>query len=340
MLLLLIAGIGVAIYAKGQIYDHGLFSLDPFALSNTRSVRSQPDRLVSPEDGGSNPSRAMDAPAPSPFGLLDGLAPAGWKAHGDVAQFTAANLWEKIDGRAEQYLDYKFVRLTYVSLANEQDNSQFIDTYVFDMGRPVQAFGVFSVERSEGLPAVALGREGYRAEASYFFWKGPYYVQVLASNKGPKLAQVGLQIASTLEKRLKDGGEPIWGLQALPETDRIPGTVQYFVTDALSLDFMKETYIAQYRKGGAKVTAFLSQKPSPEAAVKTLGSYEAYLKNSGKVIGKQETGAYTLLTGDLGGTFDVAYRQGRLIGGVTMVESQSLAEKTALDLLSALRDKD
>jgi hypothetical protein len=340
MLLLLLASIGVAIYVKGQTYDPGLFSLDQFALSNTRSVGTQPNRLVSPDDGGSKPSPAMDVPALPPSGLLEGLAPAGWKTLGDVTQFNAATLFEKIDGRAEQYLDYKFVRLTCVSLANEQDKSQFIDIYIFDMGRPTQAFGVFSVERSDGLPAIALGREGYRAEASYFFWKGRYYVQVLASNKGTKLAQVGLSVAGTLEKRIEDNGGPIWGLTALPETDRIPGTVQYFVTDAMSLDFMKDTYIAQYRKGGAKVMVFLSKQPSPDAAVKTLTSYEAYLKKYGKVIGKQETDIYTLVTGDMGGTFDVVFRKGGLIGGVSMVENQSVAEKAALDLLAVLRDKD
>ena len=340
MLLLLIAGIGIAIYTKGQIYDPDLFRLNQFALSNTRSVSAQPDRLVPPEGEGSKPSPAMDAPVPSPSGPLDDLAPAGWKTLGGVTQFNAATLFEKIDGRAEQYLDYKFVSLSCVSLMNEQDKSQFIDIYVFDMGKPAQAFGVFSVERSEGLPAVALGREGYRAEASYFFWKGRYYVQVLASNKGTKLAQVGLSVAGTLEKRLKDDGEPIWGLTALPETDRIPGTMQYFVTDAMSLDFMKDTYIAQYRKGGAKIMAFLSKQSSPDAAVKTLTSYEAYLKKFGKVIGKQETDIYTSVTGDMGGTFDVVFRKGRLIGGVSMVESQSIAEKAALDLLAVLRDKD
>ena len=83
------------------------------------------------------------------------------------------------------------------------------------------------------------------------------------SDKGTKLAQVGLNVARTLEKRLQDDGEPIWGLTALPETDRIPGTVQYFVIDAMSLDFMKDTYIAQYRKGGAKVMAFLSRTAVP-----------------------------------------------------------------------------
>lgn len=338
MALLLLVGIGVAIYLKGQIYDPTLFRLDLSALSKHRPMEVQSDHPVSA--GGYIPFPGVDVYASSPSGPLDDLAPAGWKPMGNVMQFTADTLYEKIDGRADQYIDYKFVRLTCVSLVNAQDSKQFIDVYLYDMGRPAQAFGVFSVERSEGLPAVSLGREGYRAEASYFFWKGRYYLQLLASGKGAELAQVGLNVARTLEKRLKDDGEPLWGLKALPEKDRIPGTVQYFVVDAMSLDFMKETYIAQYLKGGARVTAFLSQKPSPEAAVKTLGSYEAYLKNSGKVIGKQEIDTYTLLTGDMGGTFDAVFRKGRLIGGVTMVETRSIAEKAALDLLVALHEKD
>ena len=338
MLLLLLAGIGLAIYAKGQVYDPGLFRMDLSLFLKHRPTEAQSDQPVS--DGEHILSPGGEVRQPSPSGLLDGLAPTGWKPLGKVTQFAADTLWEKIDGRAEQYLEYKFVRLTCASLVNAQDDSEFIDLYLFDMGRPAQAFGVFSVERPEGLPAVILGREGYRSEASYFFWKGPYYVQILASSKGAKLAQVGYDIAHTLEKRLKDDSKPIWGLKALPEKDRIPGTVQYFVVDALSLDFLKETYIALYRKGNAKVTAFLSKQPSPDGAAKTFTSYEGHMTKFGKVVDKRETDNYTLITADMGGVFDVVFRKGSLIGGVSMVENRSIAEKAAMDILTGLRDKD
>jgi len=339
--LLLIAGIGVAVYVKGQIYDPGLFRLDQHTLGKSQPAVKAP---VGPqEDEKPVTSLGTTAPAPqapSTAGPLDALAPRGWKTMGKVEQFTADSLYEKIDGRAEQYLDYKCVRLICTTLVNEQDSKQFIDVSVFDMGRPVQAFGVFSVERTEGLPAFALGREGYRSEASYFFWKGRYYVQIIPSDRGAVLAKASLDVAKTLEKRLSDDGDPIWGLTALPERDRIPGTVQYFVVDAMSLDFMKDTYIALYQKGGAKVMAFLSRKPSREEAAKTLASYESYLKNFGKVLGKRETDDYTLITGNMGGAFDAVFRKGRLIGGVSMVNDQSIAEKAALELLTALHGKD
>lgn len=340
VILLLIAGIGVAVYVKGQIYDPGLFRLDQHNLSKSQQVKTPAGRLDSQGDEKPLKSLATIAPVLSTAGPLDALAPKGWKTLGNVEQFTPGSLYEKIDGRAEQYLDYKFVRLTCTTLVNGQDSNQFIDVYVFDMGLPVQAFGVFSVERTEGLPAFALGREGYRAEASYFFWKGRYYVQVLPSGKEGALAQVSLDVARTIEKRLADDGVPLWGLTALPERDRIPGTLQYFVVDAMSLDFMKDTYLAQYRKGGAKVMTFLSRKPSRDAAAQTLVSYESYLQNFGKVVGKRENNDYTLITGDMGGAFDVVFHKGRLIGGVSMVNDRSLAEKAAAELLIALHDQD
>jgi len=338
LVLLILAGIGAAVYVKGQHYDPGLFQLDQLALSKYQPAREPPDLLKQPDDKG--PRKSLDTVAPTPAGLLEALAPPGWKTLGDVQQFTADNLYEKINGRAEQYLDYKFRRLTCVSLASIRDSSKLIDVYVFDMGRPAHAFGVYAGERTEGLPAVDLGREGYRADASYFFWKGRYYVQVLAADKGRDLAQAGLAVADALEKRLADDGEPLWGLTALPEADRVPGTVQYFVTDALSLDFLKDTYIAQYNKGGAKVTAFLSRQPSPAAAAETLASYEAHLNKYGKILKREENNAYKLVAGDMGGAFDVVFRQGQLIGGVSMVESRALAEKAARDLLVAVRGRD
>ncbi len=343
ILLLLLAGIGVAIYAKGQSYDPGLYRPELTALSVQRPTEAQSveSRTDQPGAGGGQmPSPGAGVQARPSSGLLDDLAPQGWKPLENATRFTADTLYEKIDGRAEEYLDYKLVSLTCVSLVNAQDSKQFIDIYLYDMSQPAQAFGIFSVERTEGLPAVTLGREGYRAEASYFFWKGRYYVQVLASAKGANIAQVGLNVALALEKRLKDDGEPLWGLKALPEKDRIPGSVQYFAVDAMSLDFMKETYIALYRKGDAKVTAFLSKQPSQDAAAKTLTSYESHMKKYGKVVEKRDTDAYTLITADMGGAFDVVFRKRNLIGGVSMVEDLSVAEKAALDILAGLRDKE
>ena len=61
---------------------------------------------------------------------------------------------------------------------------------------------------------------------------------------------------------LPDSGAQIWGLAALPPADRIPGSVQFFKVDAMGMEFMRDTYTAEYRKDNTVVTAFLSQHDS------------------------------------------------------------------------------
>lgn len=339
MLLLLIAGIGAAIYLKGQRYDPYLFSLDQSLLAGVQAqaVRAQPDRLVYEEEEGEVQSGESPRGAEnSSSGLLDGLAPEGWQPMGSAEQFTSETLYEKINGRAEQYLAYNVAGLTCVSLTDGSDESRFIDIFVYDMGHPPQAFGIYSVERSEGQPAVDLGRDGYRVESSIFFWKGRYYAQVLASELGPELQQTAQGIARKLDARLQDTGEAVWGFSALPEKDRIPDTMQYFMKDALSLDFLKNTYTARYQKGDAEVTAFLSKQASPDAAEKTLAGYEAYLKAYGRVIENRQTEGSVQITGDMDGVFDVVFRKGHMVGGVTMAADRAIAEQAAADLLKNL----
>jgi hypothetical protein len=62
------------------------------------------------------------------------------------------------------------------------------------------------------------------------------------------------------------------------------------------------------------------------------------MNDYGKVVGKRETDDVTMVTGDMGGIFDVVFRKGNLIGGVTQVKNLSIAEKAALDLIAGLQD--
>ena len=89
--------------------------------------------------------------------------------------------------------------MVFPSYMNTSNNEQFIDLSVYDMGSPTNAFGVYSSERSQGKPSLNLGRTGYRSDASYFIWKGQYYVRIVASdiNKGLQNMSINLSRAYT-----------------------------------------------------------------------------------------------------------------------------------------------
>ena len=326
--LALLCGIGLAIYLKGQYFDPGLFALDQSLLQNMPAPRQQVKLYEETAEGG---VRETVSAMPQP-GLFSALAPTGWNQLGNVETFPADDLYVKINGRAEQYLAYNVKKLQFAGFAN---GNSFIDVFVYDMGEPENAFGIFSVERNTGQPPIAIGREGYRVEASYFFWKGPYYVQIIASETGESMAQAGLAITQKLANQLEDPGTPLWGLTALPEKDRVADTVKYLKKDALSLSFLQNTYTAQYQKDGEKITAFISRSTTPGEAQKTLQKYVEYLSEYGQVMDQKSQNQTTTVVGDMGGVYDVVFQQNEWVGGITFAQNQTLARQMIADWIAS-----
>ena len=184
------------------------------------------------------------------------IAPAGWRLMKPVRFFNHENLWEQIDGRADFFLSYNMVRMTFAAYADSSDAGRFITISIYDMGNPTNAFGVSSAERQEEIHPVNLGREAYRFGANLFIWKGKYYVRMITSKDSPELQEINLTMAEKLMGSLDDSGGPLRGLEILPQEDRVPGSEQYFRKDAMGLDFMNDTYMARYRKKGLLISFF------------------------------------------------------------------------------------
>jgi hypothetical protein len=269
--------------------------------------------------------------------MVAGSTPKGWQIFDEIKQFTQENLYEQINGRASFFLAYDIIRMTYVSFVNSDETTQFINLSIYDMGTPTNAFGVFSAERSQGESPLDLGRAGYRSDANYFIWKGQYYIRIISSETTDEFQRIAMDLARKVTDFLLDSGEQVWGLTALPLTDRMPESVQYFKVDAMGLDFMRNTYTATYRKGNTLVTAFLSQQDSVESARANVVRYAKYAKKYGKGIDRLKAGEVELVSCDMGGSYDVVYQKGRLIGGVSYVEDRGLAIRVAIEMWEKLR---
>ena len=269
--------------------------------------------------------------------MVAGSTPKGWQIFEEAKQFTPENLYEQINGRATFFQAYDMIRMTYVRFVNSDETTQFINLSIYDMGTPTNAFGVFSAERSQGESSLDLGRASYRSGANYFIWKGQYYIRIISAGTTDEFQRIGMDLAQKVTDFLLDSGEHVWGLSALPLADRMPESVQYFKVDAMGLDFMRNTYTATYRKGNTMVTAFLSQQDSAESARAKVVRYASYAKKYGKGTDRLRAGEVELVSCDMGGTYDVVYQKGRLIGGVTYVEDRSLAIRVAIEMWEKLR---
>lgn len=275
---------------------------------------------------------------------LEDIAPKGWVAQGPIERYTVENLYDKINGRSELYMSYDVVGMTFVTLVpeNTEDKTTYIDIFLYDMAGAENAFGVYGVERWEESAPIELGRDAYRTETDTFLWHGQYYATLLGSEDAPHIHDAAHAMAESLTQRLKDKPEEtLWGMALMPEEKQVAGSLQYFKVDAMSLDFMTNTYSANYNFGGEEeVTFFLSKQDSEEAAQQAFAKYQAMFQKYGDHYLLDEVHDPPLASADLGGGyFDVVFQTGKFVGGISAVQDRATAVDAVKELFTGIKDK-
>ncbi len=269
---------------------------------------------------------------------LDRLTPEGWKLYDSVLQFTAESLYEQINGRAEFFLAYNVEGLTCATYEKQDDENAFLNLSIYDMGTPTNAFGVFAGERSRDAENLEIGRATYRSGANCYVWRGRYYAQIEVLDDSDTDGRLGPEIAKIVAGFLPAGKEPVWGLEAFPEDDLIPDSIRYFKVDAMGLDFLRNTYTAQYRSGDGAVAAFIVRPESIDIAEATIAGYTEHAKRYGESVESLEVDGAPLTVCDMGGEYDVIFRKGALVGGVTRVLNRDVAMQAAVEIWNGIAD--
>ena len=270
--------------------------------------------------------------------LVAGLSPEGWTRTGNIEHYNVATLYTKINGRSELYMAYDVLGMSWVTFVNDSDKSSFLDLFVYDMRAPTNAFGIYSVEREADQPPADLGREGYRTGSNYYFWKGNYYGYINASMPSDSNTKAGLGIATALMQRISDSGEPVQGLDWLPTDGLIVDTVQFFKADAMSLDFLNDTFLGMYQFGENKVRAFFSKRTDEEEAAGILDQFATYGDDYADGSEKVSVEGVEVTLTDWGGDFyDVAFQIGPMVSGLSNVEGKDATLEAAGELIRRLQ---
>jgi hypothetical protein len=120
-----------------------------------------------------------------------------------VERFTADNLYVKIDGRADAYLRFGVVGLTFGRYTRESDPERTVDVYWYELGNADSALKMYQSERPPDATPAMVGQAGYQVGGAVFFCQGASYVQVLASGASEAETQAALAIATRLAERIE-----------------------------------------------------------------------------------------------------------------------------------------
>ena len=106
---------------------------------------------------------------------LSGLPPEwtlGKPGDHHLETFNADNLYEKIDGRAESFIQYGVKGMAYTFYHPTGDPSNELQLYVFEMADSLKALGKYGSEKPEEFQTVAVGDAGYTSAGSLLFYCG------------------------------------------------------------------------------------------------------------------------------------------------------------------------
>ena len=310
-------------------YDPALFG-DQTAAAPAQTAAAEPASEPSAEAG---TAAAEPTPAAAPTAEQKPVLPIacdGWTAS-EPEVFTAENMWEKIDGRAEAYVAYECVGL---ECASYTQGDKGLDLYVFQHSDAKQAFAMFRAEKSGDDPEVKIGQEGYLSGTSLYFRQGPYYAQIIAVS-GTETAEDAEALGRAVAAKLPDDAADIPALVWFPKDGRDDGSLGYVKDNALGQEWLDDVYTIDYKSGDSTLQAFLTQRKSQAEAESLLGKYRSYLESMGKVEASQVGGGQQLI-GDMSGMYDLVFAKGDYFGGVTYTDDRAGAEALAKRILEQL----
>ncbi len=127
-------------------------------------------------------------------------AVSGWEKSADTRVYEAKDLWQYIDGDAEQYLAAGVVSTSTSDYKYQNQLDAVVDVYT--MGDSAGARKILESGDSNGARNVQVGDAGLAYEQSVIFRKGPYLVRIVAYDATPGTGQALLALAHGVEARL------------------------------------------------------------------------------------------------------------------------------------------
>lgn len=207
----------------------------------------------------------------------------GWTRVGDMSAYDADNLWEYIDGAAEMFVDYDVQTCRTADLTSG-DVTVTVDLY--DMGTPLNAFGVYKQESAGDGVQLADAVEAVIAPPyQALLLKGATYVKVNAV-EGELTESIARDLLDAVASALP--GETTYPseLSLLPEEGKISGTEGYRRRGFLGLTELSDCIYAEYGGEGEATWRGFVVPDSPESATMwdTLAEQWDSLEHGGRTV--------------------------------------------------------
>jgi len=127
-------------------------------------------------------------------------AVAGWDKTGDTRTFDAKNLYQYIDGDAEQYISAGVVTTSTADYKYQGSLEAVVDVHT--MSAADGARKILETGQTKDTKTVQVGDASIAYAQSVIFRKGPYLVRIVAYESTPTTPEALLALAHGVEAKL------------------------------------------------------------------------------------------------------------------------------------------
>jgi hypothetical protein len=251
----------------------------------------------------------------------------GYKIKSDYPVYLPDNLWDFINGAADNYLANGFVDL---HVAEYKKGKAVIKAEIYRHSSNTLAFGIYSSERSPSFRFIDLGAQGYITDGSINFFKGNYYVKIRTYSKKEKVLQAEESLAKRIAGMLTGEATMPEMLSLFPAEGKKANEETFINESVLGHSFLNKAFKAAYQIGNDEFSVFISDAASPEGAKK---SAETYIASTGISPVETADSKFMLMDG-YNGTIFLAWKDKRIVIISGLAKDQAeIADKYTSEIL-------
>lgn len=335
LLILVLIAAGLWFATRKHVFDASERDIATTILAASsvedRLYRTPLERWIDPESAAATPG----APAAQDLGIFPAsILEGGWQPSSRLQEFNPDTLYEKINGAAEQYIQFGFQKLHYIAVA-KPDSGADISIELYDMGEFQNALGIFAAQRGEGQATVKAGPANYYpTEAGAVGLFGRYYAKLVGNESSSAIQEKAAQLVGQIAALAQSGQDTPKPYLMFSDLLGLPfDAIAYERTDVFQYGFAKDFWFGT--RPDAPDSRYYIHEAASEEEADTL--YSQLLENHKfdyTVVKEREQDV--VLKHNFLNTFLTLSRRGTLILGVDNAADQNAANQGMSALLGVL----
>ncbi|MFQ6099008.1 MAG: DUF6599 family protein [Armatimonadota bacterium] len=209
-------------------------------------------------------------------GSVEGEHVAGWRRATESAFYVEDNLFEYINGAAEEYIAYGFRLLATAMYESDEADLGKIIVDVYDMGEDINAFGIYSFGRRRDVELLRIGAEAYVMDNHLFCWAGRCFVKVTPAKPKADVRDAVVALAKAVVARIPASKQLPQLLGLLPKKRLIPLTEGYTRVNVLGQEYLRNGVSARYRAGQGELELVVADFGGVPAASDAFAKFRRY----------------------------------------------------------------